>query len=108
MPTDTTEILTDIMNNDPKPYPEINLALHDISNLHSQCGRRFELSMLYFTIVSCDCCGTVQPSHIDPTIKGVVFPFKNKTFNLKLKDVWKCSCAEVCNGEQFYLKGSKL
>ena len=46
MPTGNTQILADIMNNDPKPYPDINLALHDISNLHSQCGRRFEVSML--------------------------------------------------------------
>ena len=59
IPTDATYTLHRAMNHDPLPYPDTGVLSPDSSFLHAKCGRAFDMSMLCFEVLRCDCCGTV-------------------------------------------------
>ena len=73
LPQDGTDQIKEIMNSDPLPYPDTGITNNTRDKAHALCGRSFELSMLCFTINTCDCCGTVQPTHVDPDTKKMLF-----------------------------------
>ena len=60
------------MNSDLITYPDTGSSNKDRDKEHAVCGRSFELFMLCFTINRCDCCGSVQPNHIDPDVKKML------------------------------------
>ena len=90
-----------ILNNYPRPYP-CPLKMDSIAaNDHVVNGRRHEVSMLLYAVDQCECCGKVQPGHVDP-----IFPehptFERKHLMNKYHRVWQCNCDEFCKGSQFY------
>lgn len=71
---------------------------------HIVQGRRFEISMLCFTIETCDCCGRTMPFHNDPFLdhSGDAAKFRHKHLASKFYEAYHCTCDDVCKGAQFY------
>jgi hypothetical protein len=83
------------------PFPSIVHMDSDMAAKESECGRRFELSMLMFKVDTCSCCGITQPHHIDPFYPKES-PLPKYHLNAKYYDAWECNCIESCHGQQFY------
>ena len=94
-------VIDDIRNNDPKAHPAICNISNDSVEKHAMCSRRFEISMLMFSLEQCSCCGRTQPYHQDYQYPKDA-PFERKHFILKYHKAWECNCDDYCNGSQFY------
>ena len=97
-------ILDDIQNNDPKPHPSVTPITIEREDLHALCGRRFDLSMMMYSIHSCDCCGITKPLHRDRYYPDNAI-FERKHFIQSFYKAWHCTCDGYCKEDQFY--GSK-
>ena len=96
-----TIALDNIMNNDPKPYASITPISQENIEKHTICGRRFDVSMLMYSVNSCSCCGRTEPVHLDPEFPSNA-PFERKHFIHRYMKAWHCKCNEYCKGSQFY------
>ena len=94
-------IVDDIKNNDPKPHPSVTPITIEREDLHALCGRRFDLSMMMFSIHSCDCCGITKPLHRDRYYPDNAI-FERKHFIQSFYKAWHCTCDGYCKGDQYY------
>ena len=90
-----------ILNNYPRSYPcPVNMDSTAAKD-HVVHGRRHEVSMFLYVVDQCECCGKVQPGHVDP-----IFPdhptFERQHLVNKYHRVWRCTCDGFCKGSQFY------
>ena len=95
------QIISDLKNNDPQPHPSITLMSMENMEHQALCGRRFDVSMLMYSIHTCDCCGVTMPLHRDPYFPKDA-PFDRKHFIKSYYKSWHCTCNGYCNGSQFY------
>ena len=58
-------IINAIKDNDPQPYPSITPISFESKMKHTICGRRFDVSMMMFSVHTCDCCGLTMLFHKD-------------------------------------------
>lgn len=99
IPTDVKE---GILNNDPLAYPTVaNMTKGSLIH-HKISGRRFEMSMLMFEMKSCDCCGRVEPQHVDPLLCTEDMPFQRTFYHKNFFDAYGCNCEKICGCQQFY------
>ena len=96
-----TVAIMNIMDNDPKPHASITPISQESIEKHILCGRRFDVSMLMYSVNSCSCCGRTEPVHLDPEFPFDA-PFERKHFIHKYMKAWHCKCQEYCKGSQFY------
>ena len=61
-----TVAIMNIMDNDPNPHASITPISQESIEKHILCGRRFDVSMLMYSVNSCSCCGRTEPVHLDP------------------------------------------
>lgn len=90
-----------ILNNTPKAYPSSVRMSDESMAKHIRCGRDFEISVQLHSVNKCDCCGRVQPGHIDPTFPTTTIPFPKAHLTMKYHPAWLCTC-DFCKGGQFY------
>ena len=91
-----------ILNNAPKAYPSAVRMSEESMDKHIRCGRDFEISVQLHRVNRCDCCGRVQPGHIDPAFPNSGnIPFQKDHLTMKYHPAWKCEC-DYCKGGQFY------
>ena len=94
--------LESILNNAPKAYPSAVRMSKESTEKHIRCGRDFEISVQLHRVNRCDCCGRVQPGHIDPAFPNSGdIPFQKDHLTMKYHPAWKCEC-DYCKGGQFY------
>ena len=94
-------IVNNLKNNDPSIFPSITPMSMEMKEKHVDYGRKFEVSMLMFSSQKCDCCGRVQPYHVDPCFPTDAV-FQKKHFNTKFHNAWHCKCDGFCCGSQYY------
>ena len=58
-------IINAIKDNDPKPHPSVNPISFESRMKHTICGRKFDVSMMMFSVQTYDCCGFTMPFHKD-------------------------------------------
>ena len=68
-------IVPRLKNTDPKPYPNITPMSDTSLTCHTIFGRRFELSMLLFNVNQCNCCGRIEPMHIDQYFLPILWTY---------------------------------
>lgn len=83
------------------PYPSIVKVDDERAKNEARVGRRFEVSMLMFSIDCCSCCGFTQPNHKDPFFPKES-PLPRYHLTTKYYDAWECNCHHACKGQQFY------
>ena len=105
IPTDVKE---GILNNDPLAYPTVANMTKASLVRHTISGRRFEMSMLMFQMKSCDCCGRVEPQHVDPLLCLEDMPFQRTFYHKNFFDAYECNCKEICGCQQFYSMSRSL
>jgi len=104
----TTDVFNAITGNVPRAYTTSVNLLPEVMQNHVTQGRRFELSMLLFTVGQCSCCGRVQPGNIDERDnRKYEPPFEQKALINICKPAWHCSCRDFCKGSQFYAQLNK-
>ena len=97
------EVKQFIYNRDPRPYPCITPMSDSSKVRHAILGRRIEVSLLLYQVYQCDCCGRVEPTHIDPEVqypKNIVF--SRSHFLNNVHEAHHCNCKELCRGSQFF------
>ena len=84
-------IINSIKDNDPQPYTSITPISSESKKKHTICGRRFDVSMMMFSVHTCDCCGVTMPFH-----KDRYYP-KDATFekSISIKHILKLGIAVV-------------
>ena len=104
-------LYNNIINNSPKPFPSSTKIKKFNSEKNALYGRRFETSMLCYDVRNCDCCGNICINHDDNLLlQNENHIIKRSHLSRKIHKVWKCSCSNICSGEQFYCpqKPSKI
>jgi hypothetical protein len=103
-----TTIIQPLLDNNPYSYPTPIQMFNEQIEKHVVCGRRFDLSMLLFSVEACDCCSRLQPSHVDPCFPvSSEQPFGRKHFAEKYHKAWHCKYDGFCKGSQFYASTRK-
>ena len=82
-----TVALDNIMNNDPKPHASITPISQEKIDKPIICGRRFDVSILMFSVKNCSCCGRTEPVHLDPDFPTDA-PFQRKHFVHRYMKAW--------------------
>ena len=72
---------------------------------HGRLGRLFETTMLLFGNEQCECCGEIKPVHstsTDSRITSEHLLFPRKHLHETYHSAIRCTCTNICKGEQFY------
>ena len=92
-----------LKKHNPRPFPTILPMEKEARDKHAKYGRIFDISLLCFEIKSCTCCGITVPVHSNSVVTRLTRPpFKVTYLSTKFFPSFKCTCTDVCFGEQYY------
>ena len=110
-------LFNSILDNHPSPYPTTKPMDQLIQQDMALHGRRFELSLLSYSIKECACCSRTQPFYIDPcssmdsqyrSATGLRPKFTRMHLASKYFDAVQCTGLNCgCNGGQYFLSTYK-
>jgi hypothetical protein len=101
-------LVKSLLDSRPRPYPTTKPMDPKACHKLALWGRRFEIQQLLVDVDKCDCCGIVMPFAADDWLqnKGIEGNSHFRRLHLLKKyksyRIFKCDCADVCKGGQFW------